>query len=132
MTNEGGARVPFPPARIPNRHRHDSTRVRQSTRRRRTNTVADVTVDMRADIDAINRGEAARVGDLWTIQGRAYRVGADGHSWPVSGPGFHTLDRRAFLALAVYNEHGLTDTAERLLDLEGVPGMARARGRRVW
>jgi hypothetical protein len=131
MTN-GGAAVPNPPARVPNRNRHVSTRVRQSTRRKKTNTVADATVDMQADIEAINRGEATRAGDLWTIRGRTYCVDARGHAWPVSGPGLYILDRRAFLALAVYNEHGLTDAAERLLDLEGVPDIARAAGRRVW
>jgi hypothetical protein len=34
--------------------------------------------------------------------------------------------------LGIYNEHGLSRSAERLLDLEHVSETARAEARRVW
>ncbi len=131
-SEENTAQTPLPPARVPNRNRHMLTRIRRRTLRKRRNVVVDVTVDMQADIDGINRGEATKSGDLWTINGRAYHIEPSGHSWPVSGPGVFPLDRGAFLALGIYNEHGLSQTAERILDLERVSQTARAEARRVW
>jgi hypothetical protein len=87
---------------------------------------------MEADIDAINRGDAIRVGERWTVHQRTYHVDATGHTWPVSGVGVHLLDRAAFLALGIYNEYGLTDVAETLLDFERVSEPARTSARRVW
>jgi hypothetical protein len=87
---------------------------------------------MQADIDAINRGEAKRGGRRWTVHGRTYEVDDFGHSWPVAGPGVYALDRGAFLALGIYNEFGVTEAAERLLNREGVAEEARTRARHVW
>ena len=129
--NERGA-APWPPARVPNRNRHILTRVRRSTRRKNRNAVVDPTVDLQADIDVINSGRATRSGNLWDVSGRTYHVDATGHAWPVSGAGVYSLDRGAFLALGIYNELGLTEMAESLLDYEGVVETARAEARRVW
>jgi hypothetical protein len=131
-TNEETAQKPSPPARVPNRNRHMLARIRRRTLRKRRNVVVDATVDMQSDIDAINRGEGTRSGRLWTIGGRTYHIEPSGHSWPVSGPGVYPLGREAFLALGIYNEHGLSRSAERLLDLEHVSETARAEARRAW
>lgn len=129
--DEGGE-APQPPARVPNRGRHVLRRVRRVTRRKRRNAVVDNIVDMQADIDAINAGSAERNGNLWTVSGRPYHVEASGHAWPVSGAGSHTLDRAAFLALGIYNEYGMGEAAERLLDLEEVAESDRAEARGVF
>ena len=92
----------------------------------------DSTVDMAADIEAINRGEGFRTGERWTVHGRTYHVEATGHSWPVSGSGVYLLERAAFLALGIYNEYGLADVAEALLDLEQITDMTRSNARTVW
>lgn len=132
MTSDRRREAPSPPARVPDRNRHLLTRIRRTTRRKQRNAVVDSTVDMQADIDAINRGDGIRDGSRWTIHGRTYAVDATGHSWPVEGAGIYPLDRGAFLALAIYNEFGETATAERILDLEGIAAAARAEARRVW
>lgn len=89
-------------------------------------------VDMRADIDAINRGDATRDGNRFSINGRLYVSKGDGGSFPVSGPGVHQLGRGAFKALGVYNELGMTDAAERQLDLQGIGPDERAAAARAW
>lgn len=132
MMSDQRGDAPSPPARVPNRNRHLLARIRRTTRRKQRNAVVDNTVDMQADIDAINRGEATRDGRRWTIHGRIYEVDANGHSWPVEGPGVYPLDRGAFLALAIYNEFGETVTADRIFDLEGITAASRAEARRVW
>jgi hypothetical protein len=40
----------------------------------------------------------------------------DGTLYPISGPGFHPLDRPAFQALGVYNKFGNTEQAAKILD----------------
>ncbi|MGE0543031.1 MAG: hypothetical protein AB7R89_22925 [Dehalococcoidia bacterium] len=92
----------------------------------------DSTVDMAADIAAINRGEGARSGERRTVHHRTYHVDAMGHAWPVSGAGVHVLNRAAYLALGIYNEYGVSDVAESLLDLEQVDEAARSEAREVW
>ena len=129
---EANPNGPHPPARVPNRNRHVLTRVRRKTRRKRRNAVVDSTVDMAVDIEAINRGEGIRVGEHWTVHRRTYHVDATGHAWPVSSPGVYVLDRAAFLALGIYNEDGLSDVAEALLDLERIGAAARSEARKVW
>jgi hypothetical protein len=87
---------------------------------------------MRADVDAINRGEAVRDGNRFTVNGRVYVSKGDGGSFPVSGSGVHRLPRGAFKALGVYNELGITDAAERQLDLERIHIEERAAAARAW
>ena len=73
-------------------------------------------VDMRADIDAINRGEGVRDGNRFTINGRVYEAKGDGGVYPVSGAGVHQLNRRAYRALGIYNELGESAEVEAELD----------------
>lgn len=60
------------------------TRVRRRTYADDRNSVAESWVDLRADIEAINRGEAVRDGNRFTINGRVYVSKGDGGSYPVS------------------------------------------------
>ena len=53
-------------------------------------------VDMAADIEAINQGRAIRRGDDFEVNGRTYRMKADGGCFPVSGDGVHELARAAY------------------------------------
>ena len=96
------------------------------------NTVIESWVDVRADIDAINRGQGIRRGDTYEIHGRTYRLGPGGHTYPVSGAGFHQLDRQAFKALAIYNQFGSTPRAEAYLDQMNVSPEQPARALRAW
>jgi hypothetical protein len=87
---------------------------------------------MASDVDGINRGEAVRTGDTYSINGRTYRVKPDGKAFPVSGLGVHQLDRGGFRALGVYNVHGVTDAADRILDAMNMTPAARAAGRAAY
>lgn len=87
---------------------------------------------MRADVEAINRGEAVREGNRFTIHGRVYMSKGDGGSYPVSGPGVHQLRRAEFKALGVYNELGMTSAAERQLDLQRISLPERVTAARAW
>jgi hypothetical protein len=102
------------------------------TRAKKENTVVESWVDLRADIDAINRGEARRQGDTWTVNGRTYRVEPGGTVYPLSGPGLHHLDRGAYRALGVYNAFGTTARAEAILDNMNTELSAREAARRLW
>jgi hypothetical protein len=94
--------------------------------------VVESWVDLPADIDAINRGQATRNGNRFSINGREYVSKGDGGSYPVSGPGVHQLGRGAFKALGVYNELGMTHAAERQLDLQGIRPEEREDAARAW
>jgi hypothetical protein len=124
--------VPPRPVTPPNKDRHRISRVNQRTRIRALNSVVESWVDMTADVDAINRGEAVRTGDTYSINGRTYRVKPDGKAFPVSGLGVHQLDRGGFRALGVYNVHGVTDATDRILDAMNMTPAARAAGRAAY
>lgn len=123
--------VPARPLRPPHR-RHAIRAVTQRTRVRAVNTVAESWVDMRADVEAINRGSGVRYGDTWLIDGRTYGVKQGDMTYPVSGPGLHQLSRRAYQALGVYNTFGVSPRAEEILDRMGVAETDRDMARRVW
>src|SRR5687767_13279006 len=69
--------LPPRPARMPHR-RHILAKVDQHTWAKAENTVIETWVDVRADIDAINRGDAVRRGETYEINGRQYQVKPDG------------------------------------------------------
>jgi hypothetical protein len=123
--------LPPRPLQMP-RQRHVLVKVRQKTVAKPVNTVIESWVDVRADIDAINRGEGVRRGDLYEINGRTYRLGAGRHTWPITGPGFHRLTRAAFKALGIYNEFGNTPRAQGYLDDMHVSADQRAAALRAW
>ena len=67
------------------------------------NTVIEPGVDVQADVAAINSGLAKRIGNTFEVKGRVYGV-HDGTLYPISGPGFQTLDRGGLKALGVFNK----------------------------
>lgn len=87
---------------------------------------------MDADVAAINRGEAVKDGDIYSIHGRRYRLELSGRLSPINGEGMHVLSRDAFGALALYNRFGLTEQAEMYLDNREVSEDDRAAARDAW
>jgi RHS repeat-associated protein len=119
-----------PRFRVPNK-RHFAASVRMSSTAKNITTVIERGVDIAKDIEAINKGLARRIQGNFEINGRLYGV-HDGALYPISGPGFHSLDRGAFKALGVYNELGNTAEATAMLDRMKIGESARAAGLRVW
>ncbi|MGC4106758.1 MAG: hypothetical protein QM753_10470 [Thermomicrobiales bacterium] len=104
--------------------RHYITQVGKGSKSRPgdRNTIIDPWVDVQADIDAINRGDAyVDIGkaNAW-INGRFYGYHSDtGTAWPISGEGFIELDQRQYSALKKVAEYnGLNTRSERYLTYE--------------
>lgn len=115
--------------------RHFITRVRQGTfvRNRQPNTVIEPGVDVAADVQAINAGQAIRQGDRFVVHGRTYGH-HDGTLYPISGLGFHRLDAGAYKALGVYNQfqHQDPERAREILDKMGISEEQRAAALAAW
>jgi hypothetical protein len=88
--------------------RHWGATVTQKTVAKNLNTVIEPGVDVAGDVAAIRAGRATRVDGQYVVNGRTYGV-HDGALYPVSGPGFHQLNRGSFQALGMLNKVG--DTA---------------------
>jgi hypothetical protein len=101
-------------------------------RRRPLNSVIEPSIDVESDIKAINQGTAIRRGNTYEIHGRRYGVEQNGRAYPIDGPGIHQLGRGAYRALQLYNEHGLSPDADRMLDLEKIDAEERERARHLW
>ena len=93
-------RQPTAELRPPN-SRHFIGRISASRRTKGRNTVVMSSVDVDADLAAINRGEGSwdPAGNGWEVNGRRYGVKPDGVSFPMSGPGVVELDRGEYRAL---------------------------------
>lgn len=89
------------------------------------NTVTEPGVDVQKDMDAINAGDAARTGATFPVNGRTYGL-HDGTLYPISGAGFHQLDRGVFKALGILNESGPTERAFSILEKMGIGNAQRA------
>jgi len=129
-----GGDVPPVLVRIPNK-RHVIKLVGPSSEKAQgklLNSVVESTVDLAADVTAINRGEGRRDGQHYWINGRKYFVKPDGGSYPVDGPGVHRLSGGAYQALKVYNEIGLTEAAETRLNLYHVTEDEREIARQLY
>jgi len=123
----------LPPRRVRALHpRHRLASVTQKTRAKPMNSVIEPTVDVAADVAAINQGRAARQGDVFTFNERRYRLEPGGRVYPVDGPGVHQLPRGAFRALGVYNRFGHAIRAETILDEMGIIPVEREAARRAW
>jgi RHS repeat-associated protein len=94
--------------------RHTLRSVKQSTVAKEINTVIEPGVDVAADVAGVNQGLAKRVGNTFEINGRIYGI-HDGTLFPISGPGFHQLNRGAFQALGVLNKFGDSPQAHSIL-----------------
>ena len=123
--------LPPRPARAPH-WRHRPAKVTQRSYAKERNAVIESWVDVQGDIDAINRGEGVRQGDIYVINGRTYRVKQTGVAYPISGPGIHPLGRGASKALGIYDIFGMTDRAEEILDAMEVRPEERAAARVIW
>jgi SPP1 gp7 family putative phage head morphogenesis protein len=123
--------VPKTPLKTPN-PRHRLEKVLPRSPAKPTNTVVESWDVVQQDIAAINRGEGERQGNCWAINGRTYGVEKGGRCYPISGPGFHVLDRVAYKALGMYNKYGLTSEAERMLDRWDCPQEARRVARAAY
>ncbi|MBO9607258.1 MAG: RHS repeat-associated core domain-containing protein, partial [Paenibacillaceae bacterium] len=111
--------------------RHYAAKVTQKTLAKESNTVIEPWVDVSADVTAINSGQVTRVGEQFTVNGRTYGF-HDNTLFPISGEGFHPLDRGAFKALGVYNNFGNSEKAKQILDNMGMGEEARNAALKVW
>ncbi len=109
--------------------RHFPKRVQQGkTRTKAQNTVIEPGVDVAGDVAAINAGLAKNVGENLVVNGRTYGVHPDtGRLFPISGPGFHQLNRGAHKALGIFNKFGETPKAHEILGKMHDVGEAEAR-----
>lgn len=130
MTQDNRNLPPYP-ARMPHQ-RHSLVRVTVRSLAKHRNTVVESWIDVRADIDAINRGEGVRHGETFQVHGRIYQVKPDGALYPIAGAGIHLLGRGGYKALGVSNVFGLTERAEQILDLMRVSALERRRARDTW
>ena len=111
--------------------RHRLNKVNQRTLAKNKNTVIEPGVDVAGDVAGINSGQAQKVGDMFEINGRTYGVHA-GTLHPVSGPGFHQLDRAGFKALGVLNKFGDTNQAADILQVMGLSEEAITAGQKAF
>ncbi len=123
---------PKNPLRVPLASRHNLRSIGAQSRPKELNTVIEPGVDVAADIMAINAGHAVRQGQDYTINGRVYREKGDGGVFPVSGTGFHQIDRGTFVALKTYNTKGLTEEAERFLIKAEISEEQRNMAKELW
>jgi hypothetical protein len=124
---------PKVPARSPDR-RHFGHRITTRSRAKGKNTLIDKTVDVDADVAAINAGRASRDAATgnWVVNGRTYGMHENGTVFPVRGPGFHDASRGAFKALGAYNEFGgATAAAKRWIAQRKLSTEAAAEGLRL-
>jgi hypothetical protein len=89
-------------------------------------------VDFGQDMMAILAGDCVRDGNRFIVNGREYVLEGGGRLCPVSGSGFVQLGRGAYYALGLYNELGLTDSAEVQLHLDRIHEAEREHARQVW
>lgn len=95
------------------------------------NTVIGATVDVNAELAAINSGHAQRDGNTFVVNSRRYGIEPIGRIYPMAGSGLYPLDRGAYKALGIYNQFGMTDAAEQRLDWEHITEQSRAAARDV-
>jgi hypothetical protein len=111
--------------------RHKLEKVNQRTVAKKMNTVIEPNVDVAADVAAINKGLAKKVGDKFVINGRTYGM-HDGTLYPISGKGFHQLDRPAFKALGVLNKFGDSPKANQIINNMGLGDKAKDAALNAW
>jgi hypothetical protein len=93
------------------------------------NTVIEPWVDVQADVDAINRGLAERLGETYTIHRRTYGF-YQNRLFPMSGPGFIQLNRSEYRMLGIYNTYG--DTAAARREIGYMRGVTQQEHDRAW
>lgn len=83
-------------------------------------------------INAINTGQATRIGNEFTINGRVYGVMPSGELYPIQGDGFYLLDRGEFRALLILKEYGNTELGQLRLQQNQLSAEAIARALEVY
>jgi hypothetical protein len=121
---------PSRPLRRPNR-RHFQIHVGVKSTPKERNTIIQPWVDVTSDVWAINAGRGIRIGNTVTIDRRTYGIEPTATLYPISGPGFVSLDRGAYKALGYYNDYGFTDFAETEMDRNLISSQSRERARLV-
>ena len=113
--------------------RHFYSKLSTKTLIKKTNTVIEPGIDVVGDIKIIRSGGAVRDGQFFVVRERTYMMEANGTLAPITGKGFHKLDRGAFRALQIYKEFG-TDTAQVIsrLDREKIDAASREIALKVW
>ena len=107
-----GGRVPGPAGSLelrPPSSRHDLNSIGPRSPAKAENTVIMPGVDTRADLHAIESGQARWNPDTQRYElpnGRIYGVKDNGTLFPVSGPGFEQLSRGEYQALQHYIRSG--------------------------
>jgi Pretoxin HINT domain len=136
QNKEGKCGKPSVPVRRPN-DRHRASSVNQKTVAKEKNTVYDKSVDVEADVKAINEGKGV-VGrnefgeETVTVNGRTYAVESNGTLSPRSGAGFHDLTRAEFKALGVFNKFGNSERAREILGKMGIDAATAQKALEVW
>lgn len=95
--------------------RHYFNCINQKSPPKDRNTVIMPWVDVARDVAAINRGEAIRQGDRYTVHGRVYGLEPSGTLFPIDGDGFVQLSRGAYAALGAFRTLGFTAQTERIV-----------------
>ena len=112
--------------------RHYLNNINQRTVAKNLNTVIEPGVDVVNDLEIIRSGQVVLENDRFVLpNGRIYGH-HNGTLYPVSGAGFHQLDRPAFKALGVYNQLGDTPRSAQILDNMGISAEARNIALQVW
>jgi hypothetical protein len=88
-------------------------------------------VDVKAEVEAIRSGKADFEGDKFIINDCTYGH-HDGVLFPISGPGFYSLDRGEYKEFAVYKSFGNSEFAEKILDNMRVDFDSRRKALEVW
>ena len=132
----------------PPHQRHFITQV--STNRKQSpvrpgdyNTVISPNVNVQADIDAINLGAASHkflVGKdgkpaihACSVNGRTYGIKSNtGASYPISGQGFRSLKKEAYISLGIYNKYGNTPKAKAELQQKQIDKSALKPALAAW
>jgi hypothetical protein len=92
----------------------------------------DPSVDVGADMDALNGGSFTRNGEDFIVNGRTYGQHPEtGRMFPKSGSGTHQLDRAEHGFLKLLNEKG-QEYAENFARNQGVPEEKMRRVLELW
>lgn len=121
---------PLEPLRPPDR-RHYLRLISPRSRIRPRNMIVLPGVDVAADVRSINAGEAVRIGETWTVNGRRYWIDQPNTLYPIDGDGFVPAPHRTYKAVGIYNQDGLTSAAEDHLDQSLVTADSRQQARRI-
>jgi hypothetical protein len=93
----------------------------------------DKTVDVSADMNALNAGNFTRAGDNYVVNGRTYGMHADtGRTYPISGPGVHQFSRSEHQFLRMLNARGLDAATAFGRNLPGLSAQQMQRVIALW